>query len=276
MMASCVPLLFALLQTPGTAPAEPQVGDTVWITRVAKVPAGGAVRPAAWAPMGDLELLGPAVVLSYGDSVEIRYPAVAWRAGTHNVDVPGPLLLLAGGGVDSLPPLRLTLEIGSVLPRGVPDSALRPQPPAEVVRRSERSGRPMLLLAVLAVVVVIPLHLRWRRRGDPPPRTKPSAPKSPPVERWAGAGEGRAALAAANAILRDTIAARVPEAPAALETAACLAAVRSARPDWPFEELERVLRAIDDARFQPGALPQAADLAGQALALRTRLTGMAA
>jgi len=76
--------------------------------------------------------------------------------------------------------------------------------------------------------------------------------------------------------LRDTIAARVPEAPAVLETDACLAAVRAARPGWPLDELAAVLHAIDDARFQPGALPQAAALAGRALALRTRLTGMAA
>lgn len=276
MMVAFAPLMLMLLQTQAVAPARPQVGDTVWITRTAKVPPGGAVRPAAWAPLGDLELLGPAVVLSQGDSVEIRYPAVAWRAGTHSVEVPGPLLLLAGGGVDSLAPLRLTLEIGSVLPPGVPDSALRPQPPADVVRRSERSWRPTLLLALLAVVAVVPLHLRWRKRGQPPPRAKPSAAKSPPVERWAGAGEGRAALAAANAILRDTIAARVPEALATLETVECMAAVRAARPDWPLDELSEVLHAMDAARFQPGALPQAAELAGRALALRTRLSGMAA
>lgn len=268
--------LLALLQGQGTAPVRPQVGDTVWIARVAKVPEGGAVRPAAWTPAGDVELLGPAVVVSNGDSVEIRYPVVAWRAGTHALDVPGPLLLLAGGGVDSLAPQRLDLDIASVLPADVPDSALRVQPPAEVVRRSERTVRPALLFGLLAALLLIPLHLRWRRRGAPPARTKPPAGKAPPVERWAGAGEGRAALAAANAILRDAIAARVPDAPAALETNACIAAVKAARPDWPIDELSEILRGIDAARFQPGALPHAAELAGRALGLRARLTGVAA
>ncbi len=268
----------ALVQGADTARASgPQVGDTLWITRVARIPPGGAVRPAVWAPTGDVELLGPPMVVPRGDSIEVRYPAVAWRPGSHTLEVPGPLLLLAGGGVDSLAPLRVSLTVASVLPPGVPDSALRPQPPADVVRRAERTSRPVILLGILAVLLVIPIHLRWRRRGQAlAAAQRMVAAKALPVARWAGAGEGRAALAAANAALRDMIAARVPSAPATLETEACIAELRSARPDWPVDELRDLLHAIDAARFRPQELPEAADLANRALELRQRLTGAAA
>lgn len=257
------------------AAAAPLVGDTIWLVRRAAVPSGGAVRAPAWAPTGDIELLGAAQVVSRGDSAELRFPVVAWRAGEHAVDVPGPLLLLAGGGIDSLPVERVTLQVRSLLPAGVPDSALRVQPPAEAVRLGERTVRPLLLLVVLLATLLVPVHLAWRRRGVAPPAPALPAPPALPVARWADAGEGRAALAAAVAALRTTLARRVPAATAALATADCVAAVRAAGAAWPADELAALLAEADAARFRPVPSAASGALAERLLALRDRLEAAA-
>lgn len=264
-------LLLALLQQ-----GAPTVGDTIWLVRTVAVPAGSAVRPAAWSPVGDLETLGPPRVTTRGDSVEIAYPVVVWLAGSREVDVPGPLLLLAGGGVDSIPGERMTVTVASVLPAGVPDSLLRIQPAAEPVVRGERTLRSLLALLLLSTLLLIPVHLLWRRRGNRLPRS-PAPPAPPlPLERWADAGEVRVVLAAATASLRDVIARAVPEATPAAELPQLLAAVRASRPDWPHDEIADVLGALEEARFTPEAFPDAAGLATWARDLAGKLTGVAA
>src|SRR5690348_3318775 len=83
----------------------PTVGDTVWVSRSLRAPAGSVVRPAPWPddPTADVQPLGPAVVSRLGDSIEIRYPLVAWTPGEHPVDIPGPTIIGPGARVDSLP-----------------------------------------------------------------------------------------------------------------------------------------------------------------------------
>ena len=264
-------LLLALLQQ-----GAPTVGDTIWLVRTVAVPSGSAVRPAAWNPTGDLETLGPPRVTTRGDSVEIAYPVVVWLAGSRTVDVPGPLLLLAGGGVDSIPAERMTVTVASVLPAGVPESLLQIQPPAQAVVRGERTWRSLLALLLLAGLLLLPIHLLWRRRGVPLPRAPlPPAPALP-LERWADAGEVRVVLAAATAALRDAIARAVPEATPAADVPHLLAAVRSARPDWPHAEIADVLGALEEARFTPEAFPDAAGLATWAQTLAAQLSKAAA
>ena len=259
-------LLLALLQQ-----GAPTVGDTIWLVRTVAVPSGSAVRPSAWNPTGDVETLGPPRVIARGDSVEIAYPVVVWLAGSRTVDVPGPLLLLAGGGVDSIPTERVTVTVASILPAGVPDSLLRIQPAAQPVVRGERTLRPLIGLVLLASLLLLPLHLLWRRRGKPLPRVV--APGTPvlPIERWADAGEVRVVLAAATSALRDAIAREVPEASTAVDVPQVIAAARAARPDWPHDEIADVLGALEEARFTPQAFPDAAGLATRAGTLASQL-----
>jgi hypothetical protein len=204
--------------------------------------------------------------------VEVAYPAVVWRPGVHEVTVPGPLLLLEGGGVDSAPAYRATLDVASVLPQVSGDSTAIPvQPAVTTVRRADRNARPVVLFLLGAVGLLAPLHWWWRRRGVAPERTGPPVPARPPLARWAEAGEGRVALAVAAAELRGMIARGAPDATPALETEECIAAVRQQRPDWPVDELAAVLRALDAARFRPETLADASGLVADTGRMTQRL-----
>ena len=256
----------------------PTVGDTIWVTRTVDLPAGRTVRPADWQPEDPVELLGPARVTVRGGSADIAYPVVIWRTGTHTLEVPGPLVLAPEGAVDSLPPARVTFEIASVLPPGVADSTLSPQPRADFVPLTDTSLVPPLLLLGLVVLLLLPLHWWWRRRGRP--RRHPLAvlvePATLPLERWADAGETRAVAAAATARLRAAIAERLAGASTALDTESLLSHVASAQPDWPLAELGDVLRSLDEARFGQRSFPDAVGLARWADELEPRLRAEAA
>jgi hypothetical protein len=254
----------------------PTVGDTVWVSRTIAVPVGAAVRPQPWNPTGDVEALGPARLVRRGDSMEVAYPAVVWRPGAHEVTVPGPLLLLEGGGVDSAAAYRTTLSVGSVLPTVANDSSIPVQPAATTVRRADLSARPVLLFLLAAAALLAPLHWWWRRRGAVPVAAAAAATPRPPLARWADAGEGRAALAAAAAELRVAIARGAPVATPALETEECIRSVRESRPDWPVDDLAALLRALDAARFQPGARADAAALVADTGRMARRLAGVTA
>jgi hypothetical protein len=82
--------------------------------------------------------------------------------------------------------------------------------------------------------------------------------------------------AAATSRLRAALAARLPGALPSLDTVAVLARVAEQRPDWPLAELGEVLRALDQARFGTGTLPDAMGLARWALELEPRLVPEAA
>jgi hypothetical protein len=254
------------------------VGDTVWIRREIAVPAGRTVRPADWEPEDPVQLLGPPRVIVRGGSAEIAYPVVVWVTGEHTIRPPGPLLLGPDGTVDSLPSVAMTLRVRSVLPRVPPDSTLKPQPRAEFVARGATTPIPLLILIALALLLLAPLHWWWRRRGEPKPLgpAATGAPVHPPLERWADAGESRAVAAAATRRLRAVLAARVPAAHPGLDTESAMAELRSARPDWPLEELGDLLRSLDEARFGHMAFPDAIGLARWAAELETRLTREAA
>jgi hypothetical protein len=261
---------------PAQTPA-PTVGDTIWVARTVAVPAGATLRPADWDPPEPIERLGPPVVSQRGDSAEIAYPIVVWRAGPLTVDVPGALLLRAGGPIDSLPPLAVRLTIASVLPAVPPDSVLAPQPRADFVPRTSATPVPLLLLLAAAALLLAPLHWWWRRRGHPRPRPAlpTPGPDEAPLDRWADAGETRAVASVAAARLRALIAARMPAAHVGLDTDSLLRTV-AARADWPLAELGDVLRSLDEARFGHTAFPDAIGLARWVEELAPRLVPEAA
>jgi hypothetical protein len=242
--------------------SRPTVGDTVWITRTVAVPPGATIRPADWDAPEPVERLGPPHVTPRGDSADIAYPAVIWRTGPLTVELPGPLLLGAGGGVDSLPPAPVTLLVASVLPSVPPDSTLAPQPRAEFIPRPTVTVLPLLVLLGLAAVLIAPLHWWWRRRGHVRirPTLPPSGSAAAPLERWADAGESRAVAAVAVTRLRTAIAARISAAHTGLDTEDVLREV-AGRTDWPLGELGDLLRSLDEARFGRTAFPDAIGLA---------------
>jgi hypothetical protein len=257
--------------------AGPTVGDTIWLSRTVPVPPGNVVRAADWDPADPIELLGRPRISITGDSAEISYPVVVWRPGQHVVELPGPLLLGPGGTVDSLAGQQVRLQVRSVLPPVPPDSVLQPQPRASLVARDEVSPVPLMILWLLALVLLVPLHLWWRRRGKPPTASTPvvEVPEVP-LSRWADAGESRSVINVAALHLRAALAERVAAAHPGLDTEHLLVELATARPDWPLQELRDVLQALDDARF--GLIPSsdAMELSRSTLDLRDRLLQEAA
>lgn len=257
----------------------PTVGDTIWVTRSLDLPPGRTLRLPDWEAADPVQLLGPPRISLGEGRAQVSYPLAVWRTGSHAVQVPGPLLLSADGGVDSLPGQSVTLRVASVLPRPATDTALRPQPRADFVARPTTTPVPLLVVLLLAVVCLVPLHRWWRRRGmpiRPVSRLQPEGGASPPLEQWAGAGESRAVAAAATARLRLALATRLPGALASLDTEAVIAHIAEHRPDWPVEELADLLRQLDRARFGTGALPDAVPLAHRAAEVEPRLLPEAA
>ena len=250
----------------------PTVGDTVWLSRTVPLPAGHVVRAADWEPADPVELLGrPKVVIS-GDSARISYPVVIWRPGAQTIELPGPLLLGPGGTVDSLAGQLVRLTVRSVLPVVPRDSILPPQPRASLVTRRAVSLVPLALLWSLALAVLIPVHLWWRRRGPAMPSVRlPAEIADPPLDRWADAGEYRAVANVAAVRLRWTVARQVTGAHAGLDTERLLAELAAVRPHWPLAELAAVLRKLDDARFGISGSPDALELSRSTLELRDRL-----
>jgi hypothetical protein len=227
----------------------PTVGDTIWVSRTVDIPAGHAVRAPIWEPSGAVEALGRPIVVAQGSRATIRYPLVAWEPGVHRVLMPGPLVLAANGGVDSLPAESLRVEVASVLPAGTADSTLPIQPAAGLVPRGRFSFLPLVVFLATALLLLTPLWWLWNRRGQPALPEEPAAVPRPRLEEWAEAGEGRAVAAVTAAELRGAIARRVPGARQTQDLEALLAAVKSSRPHWPLNELAEVLRRLENVRF---------------------------
>ena len=122
-------------------PGPPTVGDTIWVTRTVAVPSGRTSCRPTGDPADPVELLGPASGRRPAATPrEISYPVVIWRPGPPTLEIPGPLLLGAGGGVDSLPRQRVTLQVASVLPRPCLIRCSGPQPRADFVPAANRSA----------------------------------------------------------------------------------------------------------------------------------------
>jgi len=196
----------AAAQGPGAS--APTVGDTVWIERAVNVPAGISVRPR---PIASSELLDPLaaphVVLRENDQV-IRYPVVFWRAGSHSVDIPGPILVRPDGWSDTLRSAVARVEVASLLP-DQPRDSIPPRPAEAAVTLADRSVIPVAVLLLLGALVLLPVYLWWWRRGPAPEPAAGVAARPTPetLDGWLQAGEIRAALEGWSQLLR----ARKPE-----------------------------------------------------------------
>jgi hypothetical protein len=231
-------------------PALPTVGDTVWVARTVALPQGAVARPREWTLTGDVEVLGPGTVTPREGAAEIRYPVTLWAPGPHTVAIPGPLILLPGGGVDSVGPDSVTVTARSVLPESGADTALTPRPAATLVVPSVTDPRPLMLWLggglLLAAIILILARPRPRRAAE---AEVPPVPAPPPIHAWAEAGEGRAACEVGALSLRRAIQAGCEPAHPGLETAALLRVLEASRPAWPLAEIRRVLSALDAVRF---------------------------
>ena len=138
-------LLLLALQAP-----LPTVGDTIWLERRVTVPGGAEVRPASWELDGALGLLGRPRTRREGGELIIAYPVVAWAAGTHQVVIPGPILVRADGASDTLPDEPRTLEVASVLPPGAVPERTPPQPEAGIVDEQITSPLPLMINELVA------------------------------------------------------------------------------------------------------------------------------
>jgi hypothetical protein len=249
----------------------------VWLSRTVAVPSGSVVRAADWDPADPVELLGrPRVVVS-GDSARISYPVVVWQPGPQVIDLPGPLILGAGGTVDSLRSQQLRLDIRSVLPRVSPDSGIAPQPRADIVQLRSVALLPLLILWGLTLLLLAPLHYWWRRRGKPLPVSSPVVQvPEPPLNRWADAGEYRAVANISAIRLRSAVAQRVSAAHSGLDTERLLSELAAVRPEWPLAELGDILRGLDEARFGVSPASDSLELSRSSVKMRSRLLGEAA
>ncbi len=230
-------------------PAEPSVGDTIWLEAVITVPGGWGLRAGKLEPTERLEPLGdPALRRApAGGGWLVRYPVVAWSPGAHTVALPLMWRLAPDGRADSLPGGNATVLVRRV----IPDSVRHPEPRGAIAPlRSKRRGPLAPLGATLLAGLLLAAALKWRRR---PPRELPPAPRAPrdpeiPDTRWLAAGEPRA----------------VPEAHQALSAGECLAVVERTRPHAPLRELRDLLEQLDRVAFSAAHGTDVGGLAGMA------------
>src|SRR5439155_468728 len=111
-------------------PAEPTVGDTIWLEAVITVPGGWGLRAGKLEPTERLEPLGdPALRRTPGGGGWlVRYPVVAWSPGAHTVALPLMWRLAPDGRADSVPGGNATVLVRSV----IPDSVRHPEPRGRV------------------------------------------------------------------------------------------------------------------------------------------------
>ncbi len=270
-----ITLLLVLLQASGQAPG-PTVGDTIWLERTVAVPAGAEVRAAPWEPEGDIGLLGRPVIRREGGTATVAYPAVAWTAGSHSIEVPGPILIGHDGRTDSLPAEIRVVQVSSVLPAGQAPEKLEVQPEAGVVAERITSPWPPLVALLAALLLFTPVVWWWRRRGPAlaPPRAV-GEPVPIPIGEWSEAGEARAVAAVAARALRGTITGLLPGASPGLVTTKLVRILEEQRPKWPAAELGRVLHGLDAAQFAASASEEVVALATRAGELRRQLEGAA-
>lgn len=217
-------LLWVLLQAP---PAGPLVGDTVWIDREVRAPAGSLLRPLPWDPGPVASVLGSPQVEVRTDGWLLRYPVVFWQVGRHRLEVPGPLVIRADGRTDSLPPRTVDVEIASVVPAGgAARDTVTPRPAAELLPTGEQTLQPVVILVLLAAIGLVPLHWWWRRRGPAPVRPSHAVrrevlPDTAVLAGWERLGEWR--------LVADTWIARLEAGGRGEAGERLLAALREAR-----------------------------------------------
>ncbi len=256
--------------------SAPTVGDTIWLERTVETPPGAEVRAAQWTPSEPLGLLGHAVVRRVGSQTVVSYPAVAWNAGSINVQIPGPIVIRSDGTTDSLPAESRTIVVASVLPDSTPPEQLPVQPEAGIVLERVTTPYPVLVALLIATLIVAPLAWYWVRNGPTmPPFKTPTDKLIPPLAEWSEAGEPRAVAAVAARGLRFAMLSQLPGIPQGLVSSRLIRVVQEQRPNWPAQEIGEVLGALEAVQYSAATPGEVVALAERAAELRKQLEASA-
>ncbi len=259
-------LVLLLQQSP------PTVGDTIWLERTVETPPGAEVRAAQWTPAEPMGLLGHPVIRRVGGQTVVSYPAVAWNAGTINLQIPGPIVIRSDGTTDSLPAESRTIVVASVLPDSLPPERLPVQPEAGIVIERVTTPYPVLVALLIATLLFVPLAWWWVRTGPTMPAFKtPADLVLPPLAEWSEAGEPRAVAAVAARSLRYAMLSQLPGIPQGLVSGRLIRVIEEQRPNWPVQEIGNVLRALEAVQYSATTHGEVVLLAEKAAELRKQL-----
>jgi hypothetical protein len=246
------------------------VGDPFVVQVRIQAPPGATVTfPAASDSGAAVELLDPRRERAApGDSVDVTatYRMAAWDVGTVPVAL-GEVVVRANGAERRVALGGLRVHVRSVLPA---DNAQRvPKPAREPIADPGLWWLRWLLLALalLALVALLLWLARrwWRRRAVAVPAAGAYATAIAAFDRLDAmrlveAGEGGRHLALADEIVRDYLAARLPEATPS-RTSTELRSALAPREEVPHARLEALLELTDLVKF--AALPLAGPAAAE-------------
>jgi hypothetical protein len=256
------------------APDTVTVGDPFVVTVRIQAPPGAQVTfPAAPDSGAGVELLDPRRDRGAADSGEVTatYRMAAWDVGTLPLRI-GDVLVRVDGVERRVPLSALGVHVRSVLPA---DSALRvPKPAREPIADPGLWWLRWLLLALalLALIALLIWLARrwWRRRrvaGTPDAAYATAVAAFERLDRMKliAAGEPGRHVALAEEILRDYLAARLPEATPS-RTSSELRVALATRVEVPHARLAALLDTTDLVKFAawPIAAAPAAHAAGEA------------
>jgi hypothetical protein len=252
-------------------PAQPRVGDTVWLEREVVVPRGWQVRAGKLDATAEVEPLSDGAVLQGPAGWVVRYAVVAWKPGPHTLPLPPIWRLGPNGRADSSAGGVASFRVANVIPDTLKDPA--PRGPLGPLRLAGRNPVPALA-ALLVSIGLLAAGIALRRRGPQSVAALPPVPvdHEVPDARWLAAGEPKAVATRATWRLRAALARAVPAAHVALATPECLAALDQARPGAPVQELRDLLEQLDRVAFASSHGTDVAALATMARRLAAELT----
>lgn len=174
-------------------PVGPTVGDTLTVVHRVSAPYGALVQPRGPTDSLVATLVGVPRVEREGDSVRIAYTIAVWSPGDHQLTIPGALVIVPGGVVDTLPDATVQLHVASVLPANASPDTLTPQQARPWIPRAERTAVPFLVLLIPLLGLLGLAAWWWRRRGPEEAVVGPSpvsrAERLERLNHWLEAGE---------------------------------------------------------------------------------------
>ncbi len=243
-------------QTWQVLPSDPTLGDTVIIRRLLPGPPGVRVRPRPLSPSSLIEPLEEPRVERAGTALVLSYAVAFFEVGDVDLPMPPAELVYADGTTELVLGDTAKVRVASVLP--ATDTMVDPHSSLGPLVRDRRSILPALGLGLSVLLAAgVWAYLRRRPHKPPPPPAPEASGAEPPLERWAAAGEVRAAATVAYHKLRGEIEKLEPRVRGAADPAAMLEQLKQLRPGWPHEEISELMRELNRTRFAPAVASDA-------------------